>query len=121
MSNKLFVGGLAWATSDDTLRQHFETFGDVSEAKVITDRDTGRSRGFGFVTFNSADDASSAMQNLDGSELDGRRIRVDKATERGGGGGGRGGRGPRGGGGGGGYGGGGGGGGYGGGGGGPRW
>ena len=94
MSNKLFVGGLAWATSDDTLRQHFETFGDVSEAKVITDRDTGRSRGFGFVTFNSADDASSAMQNLDGSELDGRRIRVDKATERGGGGGGRGGRGP---------------------------
>ena len=92
MGNKLFVGGLAWATDDNTLRSHFEQFGEVSEAKVITDRDTGRSRGFGFVTFNEDDSASTALNELNGSELDGRTIRVDNAQERsGGGGGGRGG------------------------------
>ena len=99
MSNKLFVGGLAWATTDDSLRAHFEPFGEVTDAKVITDRDTGRSRGFGFVTFAEGDSAASAQSELHGTELDGRSIRVDQATERGGGGGGRGG--PRGGGGGG--------------------
>jgi len=118
MSSKVFVGGLAWATSDETLRGHFESAGEVVEAKVILDRETGRSRGFGFVTFSSDDAASAALESLNGSELDGRRIRVDHATERGGGrgggGGGRGGGGGGGGYGGGGYGGGGGGGGYGG-------
>ncbi|MBJ95924.1 MAG: RNA-binding protein [Rickettsiales bacterium] len=97
MGNKLFVGGLAWATSDDSLRAHFEAFGEVTDAKVITDRDTGRSRGFGFVTFAESDSAATAQSELHGTELDGRSIRVDQATERGGGGGGRG---PRGGGGG---------------------
>jgi RNA recognition motif-containing protein len=125
MSNKLFVGGLAWATSDDGLREAFEAFGEVSDAKVITDRETGRSRGFGFVTFANGDDAKAAMEAMDGSELDGRRLNVNEARERsrGGGGGGRGGYGGGGGGGRGGYGGGGGGGrgGYGGGGGGGRW
>ncbi len=121
MSNKLFVGGLAWATSDDSLRAAFESFGDVAEAKVILDRDTGRSRGFGFVTFSDSEAAQSAIAAMDGAELDGRSIRVNEAQDRrGGGGGGRGGRGG-GRGGGGGYGGGGGGrGGYGGGGGGGR-
>ena len=130
MSSKLFVGGLAWATKDDSLRAHFEAHGEVTEAKVITERDTGRSRGFGFVTFADESSAASAKEELHGSELDGRTIRVDIATDKrsGGGGGGRGGyggggRGGYGGGGGGrgggGYGGGGGGGDYGGGGG--RW
>lgn len=94
MAKKLFVGGLAWATTDDGLRQAFERFGTVSEAKVIMDRETGRSRGFGFVSF--ADDAhgTTAMQEMDGAQLDGRTIKVNEAQERAprpGGGGGRGG------------------------------
>ncbi|MCP4805745.1 MAG: RNA-binding protein [Proteobacteria bacterium] len=121
MSNKLFVGGLAWATDDHGLRAAFEAFGAVTDAKVINDRETGRSRGFGFVTFENADDAKTAISQMDGANLDGRSIRVNEAQERaprggGGGGGHRGGGGGYGGGGGnrgggGGYGGGGGGGG----------
>jgi RNA recognition motif-containing protein len=82
MAKKLFVGGLAWATTDDGLRQAFERFGSVSEAKVIMDRETGRSRGFGFVSF--ADDAqgNAAMQEMDGAQLDGRTIKVNEAQER---------------------------------------
>ena len=94
MGSKLFVGGLAWATTDDSLAAHFEEFGEVNEAKVVTDRETGRSRGFGFVTFSEDTSANAAKEALDGSDLDGRTIRVDNATERpprGGGGGGRGG------------------------------
>jgi len=103
MSNpKLFVGGLSWDTSDHSLAEAFEAYGEVTDAKVITDRDTGRSRGFGFVTFAQAADASTAMQALDGANLDGRTIRVNEANERPRGGGGGGGGGPRGGGGGGG-------------------
>jgi len=113
MGNKLFVGGLAWATTDDSLRNAFEAHGTVTDAKVITDRETGRSRGFGFVTFSSGDEAINAMNAMNESDLDGRSIRVNEAQERSRGGGGGGGGGYRGGGGGGGggYGGGGGGGG----------
>ena len=105
MAKKLFVGGLAWATTDDGLRQAFERFGQVAEAKVIMDRETGRSRGFGFVSFNDDGQGSAAMQEMDGGQLDGRTIKVNEAQERaprpgggggggfGGGGGGRGGRG----------------------------
>ncbi|MEM9195953.1 MAG: RNA-binding protein [Myxococcota bacterium] len=97
MSNKVFVGGLSWDTSDAGLRAAFEAYGEVVEAKVITDRDTGRSRGFGFVTFDSRESASRAIQERDGTDLDGRTIRVNEANERpprrGGGGGGGGGRG----------------------------
>lgn len=106
---KLFVGGLAWATGDDGLRAAFEQYGEVSDARVITDRETGRSRGFGFVTFENPADADRAAEEMDGSELDGRRIAVNEARERSGGGGGGGRRGGGGGGGRGGYGGGGGG------------
>ena len=109
MGSKLFVGGLAWATSDESLRTHFEEYGEVSETKVVTDRETGRSRGFGFVTYAEEESANAAKEALNNTELDGRTIRVDHATEQrprsgGGGGGGRGGfrGGPRGGGGGGG-------------------
>jgi len=97
MGNKLFVGGLAWATNDEGLRNAFEAYGDVTDAKVILDRDTGRSRGFGFVTFAESGDAAQAMSAMDGADLDGRTIRVNEAQERGGrrggGGGGGGGRG----------------------------
>lgn len=79
VSKKLFVGGLAWATSTEGLHSAFEQFGPVSEAKVITDRDTGRSRGFGFVTYDSTEDADRAIKEMDGADLDGRRIRVNEA------------------------------------------
>ncbi len=97
MSNKIFVGGLSWDTSDASLRQAFEAYGSVVEAKVISDRDTGRSRGFGFVTFESPADAQAAIEEMDGAEIDGRAVRVNEAQDRrdGGGGGGGGGRGPR--------------------------
>jgi len=92
MSKKLFVGGLAWATSDDGLRNAFEPFGEVAEAKVITDRDTGRSRGFGFVTFSDDAAADRAVEEMNDNELDGRRLTVNEAQDRRGGGGGGGGR-----------------------------
>lgn len=88
MSNKLFVGGLAWATTDEGLKTAFGAFGEVVDAKVITDRETGRSRGFGFVTFADAESARQALEQMNGQELDGRNLRVDSAQERRGGGGG---------------------------------
>ncbi|KAF2634046.1 RNA-binding domain-containing protein [Massarina eburnea CBS 473.64] len=99
--SKLFVGGLAWHTDDQTLRQKFEEFGAVEEAVVVKDRDTGRSRGFGFVRFAQDAEADTAMQNMNNVEFDGRTIRVDKASDRAGGGAPRGGYGGGGGGGGG--------------------
>ena len=103
MSKKLFVGGLNWNTTEEGLRSAFERFGSLDEVKVIFDRETGRSRGFGFVTFGSPDDAQSAITEMDGKELEGRMIKVNEAVEKerrggpGGGGGGyrRGGDGPR--------------------------
>ena len=107
MTKKLFVGGLSWGTTDEQLKAAFETFG-ATEAKVILDQETGRSRGFGFVTCGDDDAAQRALAELDGSELDGRTIRVNAAEEkprppRSGGGGGGGGYSGGGGGGGGGY------------------
>ena len=94
MSKKLFVGGLSWNTDDHGLRAAFEAHGEVTDAKVITDRDTGRSRGFGFVTFSDEAAGTTAMEEMNGAELDGRRLNVNEAQERSrGGGGGRGGRG----------------------------
>ena len=82
MAKKLFVGGLAWKTTDDTLREAFEKFGEVADAKVIMDRETGRSRGFGFVTF--ADDAAGdqAIAEMNGKQLEGRNVQVNQAEER---------------------------------------
>ena len=82
MSKKLFVGGLSWGTDDASLRTAFESFGNVSEAKVINDRDTGRSRGFGFVTMDDESEADQAVSAMDGSQLDGRAIRVNEAQAR---------------------------------------
>ena len=83
MGQKLFCGGLAWATTSDGLRAAFEGFGEVTEATVVMDRDSGRSRGFGFVTFATEDQARTAQGQMDGTDLDGRTIKVDMAQERG--------------------------------------
>ena len=82
MAKKLYVGNLSWETTDESLREAFEAFGAVSEAKVISDRDTGRSRGFGFVTMDDDAASDSAIQEMDGKTLDGRPIRVNEARER---------------------------------------
>lgn len=76
---KLFVGSLAWATTDDTMAAHFATCGTVSSAKVIVDRDSGRSKGFGFVEMDDDKEADAAIEKLNGSELDGRTIAVNEA------------------------------------------
>ncbi len=82
MSKKLFVGSLSWDTNDEGLRNAFSAHGEVSDAVVIADRDTGRSRGFGFVTFEDDDAADQAIAALNGTELDGRTIRVDVAQSK---------------------------------------
>ncbi|KAK9040070.1 hypothetical protein V6N11_015249 [Hibiscus sabdariffa] len=81
-SSKLFVGGVSYQTDDQSLREAFSKYGEVIDARVIVDRETGRSRGFGFVTYTSTEDASSAIQALDGRELHGRQVRVNYAAER---------------------------------------
>lgn len=81
-SSKLFVGGLSWGTDENALRDAFSSFGEVIEAKVVMDRDTGRSKGFGFVSFTSTSDAESAMQSMDGRNLGGRILRVNFAIEK---------------------------------------
>jgi RNA recognition motif-containing protein len=82
MSKKLFVGGLNWKTTDEGLREAFASFGQITEAKVITDRETGRSRGFGFVNFVDDSAADQAIAALNGQELDGRVVQVNVAQER---------------------------------------
>ncbi|KDP39332.1 hypothetical protein JCGZ_01089 [Jatropha curcas] len=81
-SSKLFIGGLSYGTDDQSLRDAFSSFGEVVTARVVTDRDTGRSRGFGFVDFSSEESASSALSAMDGQELQGRSVRVSYAQER---------------------------------------
>lgn len=112
MGKKLYVGNLTYGVADGDLRQMFEAHGSVQSAQVIMDRDTGRSKGFGFVEMGTDQEAQAAIQALNGQEVDGRALTVNEARPKeGGGGGGGGSRGGSGGGGRGGYGGGGGGGG----------
>ena len=82
MSTKLFVGSLPWSVNDEELKQTFEKHGTVVSAKVITDRDTSRSRGFGFVEMESSSDANNAIKALNDSELNGRNIVVNQAKSR---------------------------------------
>ena len=82
MGNKLFCGGLSWDTNDASLHAAFASYGAITEAKVITDRETGRSRGFGFVTFEDAASAATAISEMDGQTLDGRAVKVNEAQER---------------------------------------
>ncbi|KAI5604377.1 hypothetical protein POPTR_001G319900v4 [Populus trichocarpa] len=81
-SSKLFIGGLPWSTDDQTLKDAFSGFGEVTEARVIMDRETGRSRGFGFVHYDSVENASEALSAMDGQNLGGRTVRVSFAEER---------------------------------------
>ncbi len=81
MAKKLYVGNLSWKTDDNGLRDAFSQAGSVSEAMVMTDRMTGKSRGFGFVTMEDAD-AQKAIEMWDGKDLDGRALRVNEARPR---------------------------------------
>ncbi|XP_022883686.1 glycine-rich RNA-binding protein 3, mitochondrial-like [Olea europaea var. sylvestris] len=81
-TSKIFIGGLSFGTDDSGLTEAFSKYGEVAEARVIVDRDTGRSRGFGFVTFSTVEDASAAIQALDQQDLHGRRVRVAYANDR---------------------------------------
>ncbi len=83
MPRKLFIGGLSWDTTNESLRAAFESFGTVEEAVVVTDAATGKSRGFGFVRYGSEEEAQEALQGMNGVELDGRRLRVDMARDDG--------------------------------------
>jgi len=89
MAVKLFVGGLAFSTSSERLREAFAGFGEVQSATVVMDRDTGRSRGFGFVEMATGEEANAAVSRLNGTELDGRQIKVEVAKPAGSGGGGQ--------------------------------
>ena len=93
MGNKLYVGNLPFSATDDSLREMFGQAGQVESARIITDRDTGRSKGFGFVEMSTEQEASEAIRKFNGTELDGRSLTVNEArpmTPRDGGG-----RGPR--------------------------
>jgi hypothetical protein len=79
---RLFVGGVSWGTEDTELREAFGQFGPVAEAVIVKDRDSGQSRGFGFVTMANRKDAMRAIEGLNGRELNGRRLVVNVATER---------------------------------------
>lgn len=82
VSTKLFVGSLPWSVDDDALRETFEEHGNVVSAKIVKDRETGRSRGFGFVEMENPSEASSAIKALNDSQLNGRNIVVNEARSR---------------------------------------
>ena len=82
MSQNLFIGSLAYATNDDSLKAFFETIGEVESAHVVTDRETGRSKGFGFVQFTDEANNQKAVDELNGKELDGRAINVNLARPK---------------------------------------
>ena len=84
---EIYVGNLPWSINDDGLGQLFKTYGTVARAKCMVDRETGRSRGFGFVTMDNASEAQAAIQALNGADCDGRALRVNEAQQRTGGGG----------------------------------
>lgn len=82
MATKLFIGSLAWATTDDSLKDFFSQAGTVVSASVIMDRETNRSKGFGFVEMSSDEEAKKAVDELNGKDLDGRPIVVNEARPR---------------------------------------
>ena len=82
MSSKIYVGGLPYATTDAQLQEIFSAHGTVESARVITDKFTGRSRGFGFVEMSSKEEAQAAIAAFDGKEIDGRNLKVNEAKPR---------------------------------------
>jgi cold-inducible RNA-binding protein len=79
MDSKLFVGNISWSSTEETLTAHFSQVGTVVEAKIIIDKRTGRSKGFGFVTMSSPEEAQKAIAELEGKDLDGRTLKVTQA------------------------------------------
>lgn len=93
MNSKLYVGNLSFNTDDNALRAAFGAFGQITDTYIATDRETGRPRGFAFVTFSTAEEAQAAVEKMNGADLDGRALTVNEAKPKesfGGGGGGRG-------------------------------
>jgi RNA recognition motif-containing protein len=82
MSNKLYVGNIPFQTDEDALKDAFGAFGSVSSVKIIMDRETGRSKGFGFVEMETAEAAQAAIENLDGKDFNGRNLKVNEAREK---------------------------------------
>jgi len=82
MAKKLFIGNIPYSINSDGLKEFFEKLGDVADANIVTDRETGRSRGFGFVEYKNDADADKAVKDLNGQELDGRKIFVSEAREK---------------------------------------
>ena len=82
MTNRLYVGNLAFDTTDDALRRAFAECGEVVESKIVSDRETGRSRGFGFVEMATQEAARQAIARMNGAEVDGRSLRVNEAEDR---------------------------------------
>ncbi|KAJ6421938.1 hypothetical protein OIU84_026969, partial [Salix udensis] len=80
---RCFVGGLAWATTDQILHEAFSQYGEIIDSKIIKDRETGRSRGFGFVTLDNEKAMRDAIEGMIGTDLDGRNITVTEAQSRG--------------------------------------
>lgn len=78
----IYVGNLSWGMSDNDLQKTFEEYGSVDSARVVTDRDTGRSRGFGFVEMSDNSEGAAAIQGLNGMEVDGRALKVNEANPR---------------------------------------
>jgi len=78
--SKVYVGNLPWSANEDDLYDIFANYGTVTLANVVMDRETGRSRGFGFVTMGTPEEANAAVQSLDGEEIDGRNVRVNLAS-----------------------------------------
>jgi RNA recognition motif-containing protein len=82
MSNRLYVGNLSFNTGSDAIRDAFSRFGEVTDVHLVTDRQTGQPRGFGFVTMGTGESAQAAISGMNGSSLDGRDLRVNEAEER---------------------------------------
>lgn len=80
--NKLFIANLPWSVTSDSLKELFSQFGEVLEAQIITDRSSGRSKGFGFVTFSSEEDAQKAINEMNDKEIDGRKLVVNVAKPK---------------------------------------
>lgn len=82
MSNKLYVGNISWGMDESSLNEAFSSFGEVKSVKIIKDRDTGRSKGFGFVEMANSEEAETVISNFDGKEMDGRPLKVNVAQDK---------------------------------------